>query len=164
MDSADRPTQAQLYCRAIELFGELAVPPCEPTLRIGHKIREIEVFDPLRRKFVALTPEEWVRMHFVAYMIDTLGYSPLRIANEVHIVLNDTRRRADTVVYDDTLRPQVVVEYKAPGIALTADVLNQVLRYNLVFNARAVMISNGRDVYSYIGNKLVHGVVRPDDL
>ena len=75
-----------------------------------------QIFDILRKCYVALTPEEWVRQHFVHYLIDHKGYSKALMGNEVSILLNNTKRRCDTVVYDRSMRPRVIVEYKAPSV------------------------------------------------
>ena len=158
------PDIEELYAYAVEVYGKLRLPPCALRLRPrGGSAKPLDVYDGLRRKWVALTPEEWVRQHFVAYMIEQLGYSPLRMANEVSLTLNDTARRADTVVYDHSLRPVVVVEYKAPSISLTEEVLQQALRYNLVFNATGIMITNGMDVFSVKEGQLFRGVIKSDD-
>lgn len=109
------------------------------------------VFDPLRQKFVALTPEEWVRQHFTSYLITQLGYPAGLMANEVSLKINGTARRCDTVVFDaDSLttpdsipRPLVIVEYKAPEIEITQKVFDQIARYNLVMGARLLIVSNG---------------------
>lgn len=98
----------------------LKLPPFDIRLRPGATSKAFDVFDSIRRKWVALTPEEWVRQHFVNFLIEYRGYSPLLIANEVSLKLNDTRRRADTVIYDHALRPRVIVEYKAPTSPLRA--------------------------------------------
>ena len=80
------------------------------------------IFDPLRRCYVALTPEEWVRQHFVHYLIEQCGYPVSLMANEASITLNNTHRRCDTVVYDRTLRPRMIIEYKAPTVKIDAKV------------------------------------------
>lgn len=157
-------TTNPLYTKATELYGRLLLPPCRLDLRLSTATRPLEVYDPLRRAWVALSPEEWVRQHFVAYMCDALGYSPLRMANEVPLVFNSMSRRADTVVYDDSLRPLLVVEYKAPTIKLTTETLKQAMRYNQVFGAKAIMVTNGMDVYSLSGSRLFRGVVSRDML
>ena len=101
------------------------------------------VFDVLRRKYVALTPEEWVRQHFVNYLIRYRHYPAGRIANEVELRIGEKRLRCDSVVYDSRLRPQMVIEYKAPGVSLTRKVLDQVMDYNLLLHADYITISNG---------------------
>lgn len=102
-----------------------------------------QIYDPLRRKWVALTPEEWVRQHFVNYLVTHLGYSPYRIANEVALRVGTRRRRADTVVYDDHSQPLMVVEYKAASVAITQRVIDQIARYNTVYRAPYLVVTNG---------------------
>ncbi|MCH5219614.1 MAG: type I restriction enzyme HsdR N-terminal domain-containing protein [Muribaculaceae bacterium] len=160
----EKAMQTELYDQAVKTLGRLLLPRCDLKLRIGHKVKEFEVYDVLRRKYVALTPEEWVRAHFVDYMVTALDFSPLRMANEVSIILNNTKRRADTVVYDDVLQPLVIVEYKAPSIHLSESVLHQALRYNLVFQAKAVIITNGMDVYTVMNGVVKRGVVKYADI
>lgn len=106
----------------------------------------IYVFDPLRHKKVVLTPEEWVRQHFVAHLIADLGYPPSLVANEVGLTLNGLSRRCDTVVWRNAA-PLVLVEYKAPSVAITRRVFEQIIRYNMVFRAPYLMVSNGLDHY-----------------
>ena len=156
---SDSDFAPEVYARAISLFGELRLPPCSLRLRTSNTTKCFDVYDVMRNRWVALTPEEWVRQHFVAFMIEQLGFPPSRIANEVTLRLNKTVRRADTVVYDDLVRPLAVVEYKAPSIRLTTEILSQAQRYNLVFNARLLMVTNGLDVYSIINNELRREVI-----
>ena len=143
------------YIEARDIFGKLNVPEAELFLRPSSTEKAFDVYDMLRRKWVALTPEEWVRQHFVRYMIEHLGYSAFRLANEVPLRFNNTSRRADTVVYDDVLKPLAVVEYKAPEITLGKETLEQALRYNLVFNAPGVMITNGLQIISVLNGKFI---------
>lgn len=105
------------------------------------------IFDCLRGKFVALTPEEWVRQHFVNYLIIEKGYPRGLMANEVSLKLNATARRCDTLVYSREGRPLVVVEYKAPHIAVTQAVFDQIARYNSVIGASYLIVSNGMSHY-----------------
>lgn len=148
-----------VYGKAVQLFGALKLPPVQLSLRESRTAKAFDVYDPLRRKWVVLTPEEWVRQHFVNFMVNELNYSPFRMSNEVFLRLNNTSRRADTVVYDNNLKPKVVVEYKAADIDLTPEVLDQVLRYNLVFRAPTVVITNGMDVYTAVEGKLYHSLI-----
>lgn len=118
------------------------------TLRLGRPPGgDLVIFDPLRKKNVALTPEEWVRQNFVAFMTGHLGYPSSLMANETAIKLNDTLRRCDTVVYDLNARPLVIVEYKAPDIEITQNVFDQIVRYNMVLHARCLIVSNGMSHY-----------------
>lgn len=101
------------------------------------------IFDIIRRQYVALTPEEWVRQHFVHFLIGTKGYPQSLMANEVQLKLNGMSRRCDTVAYDRTLRPRVIVEYKAPTVNITQQVFDQICRYNMVLQVDYLIVSNG---------------------
>ena len=101
------------------------------------------IFDPLRKAYVALTPEEWVRQHFVNFLTNFKGYPATLMANEVAIMLNGMKRRCDTVVYDKELRPRVIVEYKAPSVKITKEVFAQISRYNLTLQVDYLIVSNG---------------------
>lgn len=104
----------------------------------------VRVYDPLRRRWVALTPEEWVRQHFAAWLTGGLGYPAAMVANEVSLRLNDTARRCDTVVFSPRgLRPLMIVEYKAPQVALTRGVFEQARRYTMTLRAPYLAVSNG---------------------
>lgn len=103
----------------------------------------VRVYDPRRGKWLVLTPEEWVRQHFVHYLINDLEYPAAMVANEVGLTLNDTRRRCDTVIFSRDLRPVCIVEYKRPSVEITAGVFDQIARYNSVLGAPFLMVSNG---------------------
>ena len=107
----------------------------------------LQIYDDLRRKFVALTPEEWVRQHFVHWLLDVKHYPASLTANEVGLRLNGTLRRCDTVVFGRDGLPAVVVVYKAPEVAITQRVFDQIARYNLVMRAGYLVVSNGLDHY-----------------
>ena len=102
-----------------------------------------QIFDTLRRCYVALTPEEWVRQHFVHYLISHKGFPQSLMANEVQLKLHGMSRRCDTVVYDRSLRPRVIVEYKAPTVNITQQVFDQICRYNMVLHVDYLIVSNG---------------------
>lgn len=107
----------------------------------------IEVYDRLRDKYVALTPEEWVRQHFVNMLIEHLGYPASLMANEVGITHNSVKRRCDTVVYDRSARAACIIEYKAATVKITPKVFDQIVRYNMVMGVRWLMVSNGESSY-----------------
>lgn len=107
----------------------------------------MRIYDDLRRKFVALTPEEWVRQHFVHWLLTEKRYPASLTANEVGLRLNGTLRRCDTVVFALDRHPAVVVEYKAPHVAVTQKVFDQIARYNLVMQADYLVVSNGMEHY-----------------
>lgn len=120
----------------------LLLPPCgvRVSVRGGRRC----VFDPQRRRYVALTPEEWVRQHFVQYLVRYKGYPPSLIANEVEISVGGKRLRADTVLYDSRLLPRMVIEYKAPHVRLSQEVVSQIASYNSLLRAPYITVSNGR--------------------
>ena len=102
-----------------------------------------QIFDPLRGRWVALTPEEWVRQHFVNYLIAVKNYPQALMANEVQLKFNGMSRRCDTVVYDQSFHPIVVVEYKRATVPVTQRVFDQIARYNITMGARWLIVSNG---------------------
>lgn len=106
-----------------------------------------KVFDVLRQRFVALTPEEWVRQHFVHFLIAERGFSPSLMGNEVQLSLNGMSRRCDTVVYDRQLRARMIVEYKRPDVRITQRVFDQICRYNMVMQVDWLIVSNGLEHY-----------------
>lgn len=128
---------------------QLNLPPaCVQVRRDGDSRRGgLEVYDSFRRRWVALTPEEWVRQNFVAFLVSSRAFPAELIANEVGLRLNGTMRRADTIVYTRALRPLAVVEYKAPDVAITQRVFDQIARYNIVFEAPYLIVSNGLKHY-----------------
>lgn len=123
----------------------LNLPPARLRTRLDGE--RLQVRDPLRQKYVALTPEEYVRQHFVNYLIEYLSYPPMMMANEIKIELNGTTRRCDTVVFGSDTRVLMIVEYKAPDVLLTQDVFDQIVRYNMTLRARYLVVSNGLNHY-----------------
>lgn len=105
------------------------------------------VYDPLRSKYVALTPEEWVRQHFVHFLVTHKGYPAGLIANEMSITLGVTRKRCDTVVFGQNAQPLMIVEYKAPQVTLTQKVFDQICRYNIRLHVEWLIVSNGLQHY-----------------
>ena len=105
------------------------------------------IWDRLRDRWVALTPEEWVRQHFVEWLITEKHFPAALMGNEVSLTQNGIARRCDTVVADRTGNPLVIIEYKAPHINVTQKVFDQIVRYNMVLRARYLMVSNGLEHY-----------------
>jgi len=126
---------------------KLNLPSYDVKLRASANDVDLEIYDPLRRKRIVLTPEEWVRQHFVNYLLTHFGYSQHRMANEIALRLNGTLRRCDTVVYDSYMRALMIVEYKASHIQITQRVFDQIARYNMVLGARYLIVSNGLSHY-----------------
>lgn len=105
------------------------------------------IFDVIRRRYVALTPEEWVRQHFVHFLLAHKGYPQTLMANEVQVQLNGTKKRCDTVLYRRDLTARMIVEYKAPEIEITQAVFDQITRYNMVLKVDYLVVSNGLQHY-----------------
>ena len=104
-----------------------------------------EIFDPVRRKMVALTPEEWVRQHTIQYLSVDLGYPLSLIAVEGGLSLNDLKRRFDLLLYNTTGQPMLLVECKAPGVKITQAVFDQAARYNMAFKVGLLFVTNGME-------------------
>ena len=115
--------------------------------KLSKKDKKMYIYDPFRRKNVVLTPEEWVRQHFVNFLVTVKSYPPERIANEVSINVNSTSKRCDTVIYDDYLNPLVIIEYKASEVAITEEVFEQISRYNFALRVPYLIVSNGLTHY-----------------
>ena len=101
------------------------------------------VFCAWRRRWVRLTPEEWVRQHFLHRLVSDYGYPSGRIGVEVSIALGDAKKRCDAVVYDEQLRPQVLIECKAEHVPITQRTLDQAITYNRKLNVPYLFLHNG---------------------
>lgn len=123
----------------------LNLPPY--AIKIAGSKEKPTIFDILRRKYVSLTPEEWVRQHFVHFLIEHKGYPATLLANEVKLQVGDKLLRADTVLYDTALLPRMIIEYKAPHVAITQRVFNQVSVYNMLLHVDFLVVSNGLEHY-----------------
>ena len=125
---------------------QLNLPTCALRIRSiesGHQ----QVWDTQRRRWVRLTPEEWVRQHFVHYLTDHLGYPKGRIGNEVTIRVGQLEKRCDSVVFGDNGEAVMIVEYKAASVTLGQEVFDQISRYNIALKVDWLVISNGRQHY-----------------
>jgi len=111
--------------------------------RIERKEDSLKIYDAFRRKWVVLTPEEWVRQHVLAFLVQTKNYAASLIAVERSLVYNTKRRRFDVLVFDKQSKPFMLIECKAPEVALTTETLIQVCTYNTVFKVPYLFISNG---------------------
>lgn len=105
------------------------------------------IFDVIRKKFVVLTPEEWVRQHIVHYLINEKGYPKSLINVEKQLIINNLKKRTDIVIFFNTGAPQIIVECKAPSVKITQKTFDQIARYNLKLEAKFLMLSNGLEHY-----------------
>ncbi len=126
---------------------QLNLPPADLRIKLENNL--LKVFDLLRKKFVALTPEEYVRQHFVNFLMNYKGYPASIMANEIGINLNGTSKRCDTVVFSPDGLPMVIVEYKSPEVKITQDVVDPIARYNLKLQAQYLIVSYGMNHYCY---------------
>lgn len=124
---------------------ELNLP--EYPFKLHQKDNVVFIFDELRKKDLVLTPEEWVRQHFVQYLIIQKKYPKTLIKLEGGLKLNKLQKRTDIVVFDKNGSPQILVECKATSVKITQDVFDQVARYNMIHKVKYLMISNGLQHY-----------------
>jgi hypothetical protein len=115
------------------------------------------IFDMLRKKWLLLTPEEWVRQNFVQYLIQGKKYPAALIAIEKEIQLGELKKRFDVLIYNKDHKPWMMIECKGPEIKLNDAVLQQLLRYNISVPVEFMIITNGSYTYGWqrIGNDLV---------
>lgn len=105
------------------------------------------IFDVLRQKHVSLTPEEWVRQHFVHYLMEHKGYPSALLQNEVELRCGQKRLRCDSVLYSRNGQPRMIIEYKAPSVSITPKVFDQIAAYNFILQADYLIVSNGINHY-----------------
>ncbi|KAB1160006.1 MULTISPECIES: type I restriction enzyme HsdR N-terminal domain-containing protein [Tenacibaculum] len=105
------------------------------------------IFDNLRKKYVVLTPEEWVRQHFVEYLVKEKNYPVSLIAIEKQLTINNRKKRTDILIFNSNGKPNIIVECKAPSVKITQDTFDQIARYNLKLDANYLVITNGLEHY-----------------
>jgi len=126
----------------------LNLPSYSCKTRVNESV--LQIFDLIRKKYVQLTPEEWVRQHFVNYLLEHCNVPAGLIGVEVALKLNAVNHRADIVIYSKQGSPIALVECKAPEVELNASVIEQIGRYNIHFKAKYLFITNGLKHYSVI--------------
>ena len=117
------------------------------SFRFKNSENKIAIFDEIRKKFILLTPEEWVRQHVVQYLIQDKNYPKSYINIEKLITVNDLNKRYDIVVYQPNGELFLLIECKAPEVKISQQTFDQIARYNLVLNAKYLMVSNGLNHY-----------------
>lgn len=116
-------------------------PPYQPRIK-GEAGKEM-IFDGIRKRWVALTPEEWVRQNFLQYLLQVMHYPSSLIAVEKEIRLGELKKRFDIVVFGRDSKPRMIIECKETGVGLDKKVLDQVLRYNISLQVPYLVITNG---------------------
>ena len=139
---------------------KIEYPPYQPKIK-EEKGKEF-IFDEFRKRWVLLTPEEWVRQNFLQYLTQTKKYPASLIAIEKEIKLGELKKRFDILVYDAETKPWMIVECKEMNVALDKAVLDQVLRYNIALNVPYLVITNG--VYCMAFNLKENKVLEIDSL
>lgn len=127
------------------MMNDLNLPPF--AVRLREQDGKHEIFDFLRRRYVALTPEEWVRQHFVHFLVEQKGYPRGLLANELELRIGQKKLRCDTVLYNKVLQPQMIIEYKKPEVSITQRVFNQITVYNMLLHVDYLVVSNGLQHY-----------------
>lgn len=117
------------------------------TFRFKNSENKVLIFDEIRKKFIILTPEEWVRQHVVHFLIHELKYPISYINVEKLIKINDLTKRYDVVVFNSKGEIDILVECKASIITITQATFDQIARYNLALNANFLMVTNGLNHY-----------------
>jgi hypothetical protein len=125
---------------------KIEYPPYKPKIKTENK--QEFIFDATRKRWILLTPEEWVRQNFLQYLIEVMHYPASLMSVEKEINLGELKKRYDIVVYKNTL-PWMVVECKEMDVALNRKVLDQVLRYNITLDVPFIVITNGAYCYAF---------------
>ncbi|MDO6738554.1 type I restriction enzyme HsdR N-terminal domain-containing protein [Wenyingzhuangia sp. 2_MG-2023] len=116
-------------------------------LKIKSKENKLFIFDPFRKKEILLTPEEWVRQHVANYLVYHKNYPISLTVLERELILNNTKKRTDIVIYNTLGTPEIIVECKASSVKITQQVFDQIARYNLKLNANYLIVTNGLEHY-----------------
>jgi hypothetical protein len=111
--------------------------------KIKEENKRTQIFDTVRKKYVALTPEEWVRQHIIVFLITEKKYPASLIAVEVSLNRGTKKQRGDIVIYTNDGKPRMIIECKAPEVNITQDVFFQIARYNAPLKMNYLVVSNG---------------------
>lgn len=111
--------------------------------KIKEDDKRTQIFDTVRKKYVALTPEEWVRQHIITFLITEKKFPASLIAVEVSLNRGTKKQRADIVIYTNDGKPRMIIECKAPEVKITQDVFYQIARYNAPLKMNYLVVTNG---------------------
>jgi hypothetical protein len=126
---------------------KLNLPPYDVNLRkMGGKIH---IFDPIRKKYLVLTPEEWVRQHFLQFLIQHKSYPASLVKMESGLKYHERSKRTDLVVYNRAMKPHLLVECKAPDVKITDKTFSQITNYYRQLPAKYMIITNGMEHYCF---------------
>jgi len=119
----------------------------EYNFRIKKQDEKLLIFDTQRKRYVSLTPEEWVRQHFIRFLIEEKGYPAAYLAIEKQLSMNGMKKRCDAILYNEHALPVLIIELKAPSVSITQTTFDQVAVYNAKLKVDFFMISNGIEHY-----------------
>jgi hypothetical protein len=119
----------------------------EAVFKIKSKENKQFIFDNIRKKYVVLTPEEWVRQNIVHFLINHKNYPSSLVAVEKQLTVNNLKKRFDILIFDNKGNPDIIIECKSYNIKVSQDTFDQLARYNLKINANLLMITNGLNHY-----------------
>jgi type I site-specific restriction endonuclease len=119
----------------------------EYNFRIKKLDEKLLIFDSQRKRYVSLTPEEWVRQHFIRFLIEEKGYPAAYLAVEKQLSMNGMKKRCDAILYNEHAMPILIIELKAPTVPITQTTFDQVAVYNAKLKVDFFMISNGIEHY-----------------
>lgn len=123
----------------------LNLPPHPFKLQVEDE--QVYIFDELRKRFLKVTPEEWVRQHWIQHLVNGKGYPKTLIQSEGGLTLNSLKKRTDLVVFNQTGERLLIAEFKAPAIKISQAAFDQIARYNLVHRVPYLLVSNGMEHY-----------------
>ena len=130
---------------------KIEYPAYQP--KIKEQLGKEFIFDEIRKQWMMLTPEEWVRQNFLQYLIQVKKYPSSLIAVEKEIQLGELAKRFDIMMYDQNTKPWMIIECKEMEVALNEQVLNQALRYNITLNVPYIVLTNGTHCFGFSGKK-----------
>ena len=111
--------------------------------RSSDERQSLKIFDIIRKKYVSLTPEEWVRQHLLHFLVNERKFPQSLVSVEKKLLINNLEKRTDVVIYSSSLQPVLLAECKAPKVPLTQSVFDQAARYNMTLNVAYFLITNG---------------------
>ncbi len=123
----------------------LNLPPYP--FQLQRRNEKVYIFDELRKKYLLVTPEEWVRQHWIQHLINQKGVSKGLIQSEGGLKLNNLQKRTDLIVFNTAGERILIAEFKAPDIKITQTVFDQIARYNFVYKIPLLLVSNGLNHY-----------------
>ena len=126
---------------------KLNLPPYDVKLR--KMDGKIHIFDPIRKKYLVLTPEEWVRQHFIQFLIQHKKYPSSLIKSETALQYHERKKRTDVTVFDRKMEPLLLIECKAPDVKITESTFSQIANYYSQFKSTYMIITNGMEHYCF---------------